>query len=156
MENAGLAQGGSGSRGAWAQGDLSPSPSPPQLLAPSRGCPAWAQLHLTGTPSHRAVWSSPPPAPPGSPSPHLSRPAAGAETAPLNTTMAAWQLRRGKGQLPACPANQHGGLAAPCPRTTAPGMPWGAPSCCLTLRGHRPPARPRPPAGPMAASPGLP
>ena len=70
--------------------------------------------------------------------------------------MAAWQPRAPGLQLPACPGKEQGCLAAPGPRPTAPGMPWGAPSCCLTLRGHRPPARPSPPAGPMAASPGLP
>ena len=40
-------------------------------------------------------------------------------------------------------------LPSALPRPTAPGMPWGAPSCCLTLRGHHPP-------DPMAPSPGLP
>ena len=147
---------GVGVPGAWAQGGLSPSPSPspPQLSGHSRGCPGRARLQLTGTPSHRAVWSSPPP-PPGSQRAGDSPEPAQGPRSPHGQPQPSPQPGRSWSRDCEC-RDQHGCLAAPCPRPTAPGMPWGAPSCCLTLRGHRPPARPSPPAGPMAASPGLP
>ena len=86
------------------------------------------------------------------PSPHLSRALAGAETAPPETNMAA------QSHMPQDYSSRHALVHSFSQHALVHtfSQPWGTHSCCLTLRGHRPPARPRPPAGPMAASPGLP
>ena len=110
--------------GAWAQGGLSPSPSPspPQLSGHSRGCPGRARLQLSGTPWQRAVWSSPPP-PPGSQRAGDSPEPAQGPRSPPGQPQPSPQPGRSWSRACDCRA-QHGCLAAPGPRPTAPGMPW--------------------------------
>ena len=151
---AGDERGRSGSGGLWELGclvhvpggGLSPSPSPPQLSGHSWGCPSWAQLQLRSHHHHAQAASRQEASPTlaqGPCSPH-------GKPQPSPQLGHCWSRD--------CTSqHQHGRLAAPCPRPTAPGMPWGTPSCCLTLRGHRPQPGPAPtgPWPPPRCCPGL-
>ena len=139
---AGVAHGGSGSRGARCLCPGGPVPRGVCLLPPSlpsshsRACPGRARLQLTrsrppATTRHPAGRRNPNTCPrasllTGDPSTHLSRAAAGAEAAPPETNMATCQCPAPGLQLPACPGNQHGHLQPLAPGLQLPACP-GAP-----------------------------